>query len=137
MSGESEEFREIFIGEAEELFGRIESALVGLEKSPGEARLVQEVFRSLHTLKGNAASMEFQKISELARGAEDYLKPMTNEGAAFAPAAMQLLLAVRDLLRRLLQEVRDKKDFGIQIEPVLEQLKRPPPAGNGGQADGQ
>ena len=57
---------------------------------------------------------------------------MANKGAAFAPAAMQLLLAVRDLLRRLL---RDKKDFGIPIEPALKQLKRPPPSGNGGQEE--
>ena len=52
------QFKEIFIGEAQDLLARAEQSLVRLEQNPQDKETMQNLFRAIHTLKGNAATMD-------------------------------------------------------------------------------
>ncbi|CAA7619599.1 chemotaxis protein CheA [Magnetospirillum sp. UT-4] len=77
---------ERFVGEARELLQGSASALLVLEKHPGDEAAINEVFRSVHTLKGSAGLFDFPAFTKLVHASEDVLSvvrtgqlPMTSE----------------------------------------------------------
>ena len=64
---------EFFLIEAGEHLQNLDKGLLSLEKSSSDMGLIDELFRAAHTLKGSAAMMGFQGISDVAHTAEDML----------------------------------------------------------------
>ena len=64
---------EFFLIEAGEHLQNLNKGLLSLEKSPSDMDLIDELFRAAHTLKGSAAMMGFQGVSDVAHTAEDML----------------------------------------------------------------
>ena len=73
MDFDLEQIRQVFVAETEEDLGIVEQALLKLEKAPEDVECVATLFRKFHTLKGNAASLEFDRLSEFAHRLEDLL----------------------------------------------------------------
>ena len=64
---------EFFLIEAGEHIQNLNKGLLSLEKDPSGHAMIDELFRAAHTLKGSAAMMGFQGISDVAHTAEDML----------------------------------------------------------------
>jgi chemosensory pili system protein ChpA (sensor histidine kinase/response regulator) len=64
---------EFFLVEAGEHIQNLNKGLLSLEKDPSDGAMIDELFRAAHTLKGSAAMMGFQGISDVAHKAEDML----------------------------------------------------------------
>src|SRR5512139_1127794 len=64
---------EFFLVEAGEHIQNLNKGLLSLEKDPSNDDVIDELFRAAHTLKGSAAMMGFQGISDVAHKAEDML----------------------------------------------------------------
>lgn len=93
---------ETFAAEAAEHLRGLEERLVALESSSGDADLLQEIFRSVHSLKGDAAMVGFPAIAEFAHDVEDLLDALRSGEAAVTPETISLLLRAVDVLRALL-----------------------------------
>lgn len=55
--------------EAGEHIQNLNKGLLSLEKDPSDSSLIDELFRAAHTLKGSAAMMGYQGISDVAHKA--------------------------------------------------------------------
>src|SRR5512147_1559157 len=64
---------EYFLIEAGEHLQNLNKGLLSLEKDPSDTAMIDELFRAAHTLKGSAAMMGFQGISDVAHKTEDML----------------------------------------------------------------
>jgi chemosensory pili system protein ChpA (sensor histidine kinase/response regulator) len=64
---------EFFLMEAGEHIQNLNKGLLSLEKDPKNSSIIDELFRAAHTLKGSAAMMGFQGVSDVAHKAEDML----------------------------------------------------------------
>ncbi len=64
---------EFFLIEAGEHLQNLNKGLLSLEKDPSDNAMIDELFRAAHTLKGSAAMMGFQGVSDVAHKAEDML----------------------------------------------------------------
>jgi chemosensory pili system protein ChpA (sensor histidine kinase/response regulator) len=64
---------EFFLIEAGEHLQNLNKGLLSLEKDSSDMDLIDELFRAAHTLKGSAAMMGFQGVSDVAHTAEDML----------------------------------------------------------------
>src|SRR5574337_576124 len=64
---------EFFLIEAGEHLQNLNQGLLSLEKDPRDSTIIDELFRAAHTLKGSAAMMGFQGVSDIAHKAEDML----------------------------------------------------------------
>jgi two-component system, chemotaxis family, sensor kinase CheA len=71
------ELRELFFESATELLQTLNDEGLELEKHPGDAEIVRQVRRTVHTLKGDSAACGYQELSELAHQLEDLLSPDT------------------------------------------------------------
>ncbi|MEN3046472.1 MAG: chemotaxis protein CheA [Candidatus Hydrothermales bacterium] len=62
---------ELFKSEAEEIINNLEKTILELEKKGWTQRLINEIFRYAHTLKGMAAAVERKDIEEFCHKLED------------------------------------------------------------------
>lgn len=60
----------VYLEEANELLDNLESALLQLDETPEEKSLIEEVFRIMHTLKGNSSMFGFTNIAEFIHNLE-------------------------------------------------------------------
>jgi carbon-monoxide dehydrogenase large subunit len=63
----------MFVSEAREHLQSFNQSLLALEKSPSNTDVIQEIFRSAHTLKGMSASMGFKDMEKLCHRMENLL----------------------------------------------------------------
>ena len=107
--------KELIIGfesEAGELVESISQNLMLIEKG-GEgavlAKIYDKICRSLHTLKGSAATCGLVEVSELSHRLEDVVTPLKSNGSPLSPEAVDLLLTALDvLLNRVRLHAKDK-----------------------------
>ncbi len=60
---EREEVLEIFFSESDDLLKLAEESLLALESTPESISDIEQLFRSIHTLKSSAAMVGFMNIS--------------------------------------------------------------------------
>jgi len=87
------ELRELFFESATELLQVLNEEGLELEKRPGDAEVIRQVRRTVHTLKGDSAACGFQELSDLAHQLEDLLTPEVAENSKGALAEAVLIAA--------------------------------------------
>lgn len=98
---ELSELIEAFRSESEEIFDRVEELLLRLEQSPGDDELLHEIFRGAHTIKGNAACLQFDGLTAFAHVVESVLENLRSGTAQPTGACISRLLEAVDAMRDL------------------------------------
>lgn len=95
-----------FLEDLNENLSIIENALARLEDFPHSQALLQEIFRAVHTIKGNAAMMNLENLVALGHTLETALQEALAERLALSAAAIGVvhdcratMLAIADALR--------------------------------------
>lgn len=117
------QFRENFIQEAKERIARMNSALVYLEKNPGDARLETEIMREAHTLKGAAKMMGFSKISELSHRFEEAFSRRKDKKIVANRDLTDALFVALDTLSGLVESLSQSSRAPIDVDGVFERLR--------------
>src|SRR5262245_59558540 len=68
------EFVKEFLVDCREGLDRLDNDLVALENQPQDAERLASVFRTLHTLKGNAGFLDFSRLGAIAHAGETLLE---------------------------------------------------------------
>jgi len=93
---------ETFLAEAADHLRGLEEKLVALEARSHDADLLQEIFRAVHSLKGDAAMVGFPHVAEFAHEVEDLLDALRTGETAVRPETVSALLRAIDILRALM-----------------------------------
>lgn len=97
-------YRQMFLEEAEELFETIDSLLLDAEESGDmDNETVNSLFRSVHTLKGNSASVELSQFAALAHELEFFMDRLRNGELTFEESMADLLIEGIDALKEILE----------------------------------
>jgi len=117
-----------FLAEADESLERMENRLLELEENPqtpDAPNALAEIFRVVHTLKGNAGIFGFSALTALGHVLEDVLDPLRSTGGAVDAELTDLLLQSLDGLRRTLDRaVAGDNDLSADDERLIESLAR-------------
>ena len=89
---------DFFLVEASEHLQMLNDGLLSLEENNEDLSVVDEIFRSAHTIKGSAAMLGFNVISKLAHKMEDLLGKIRNRELVLAESVIDLLLQTVDTL---------------------------------------
>lgn len=93
-----DEMKETYIQEANELLENLESSLLSLESNPNDSSNIEQVFRVMHTMKGNSSMFGLTKIAEFVHDLETiYDKIRQNEMQLSKPILDTTLLALDHL----------------------------------------
>ena len=90
-----------FLSEARELIQAIGEKLMMLEQSPTDESLVKELFRSVHTLKGNSGLFDFPEMTRVLHASEDLMVSVRDGRIAYSQALADALLESMDFVSLL------------------------------------
>ena len=96
-----------FHGEAREILEGVAQDLVRLEGAPGDADLVNRIFRGAHSLKGLAGMLGFGAVSQTAHKLENVLDGVRMGRVTVAPDVLDVLLEATDVLGRMVDAIKD------------------------------
>ena len=111
-----------FVVESEELLQHMDQDMVALESSPGDADLLNRVFRALHTIKGTAGFLGFDPVVRLSHSAEDVLNAARRGEVKLDRRVMDSLLAARDQLGGMLKDIAQGGLKEYQLDALLADL---------------
>lgn len=102
-----------FIDEATDLLSSLDSDLLALENNPVSKPHIDQVFRTMHTIKGASGMYGFDKIMEVTHEIETLYDLVRENKLAVSKALIDLTLAVADHIRNLLNdpELRIKENI--------------------------
>lgn len=107
------ELLEVFQEEAEEHLGLIAKNLRTLRETPGAIDVLQEVRRSMHTIKGAAGMVGLRSAQRVAHRSEDLLDVLHEAGATLDSAVLDLIQASADLIQTV-TEAKGADEAGRQ-----------------------
>ena len=99
-----------FIPEAQEYLELLEADLLRLEKEPQDRELINQLFRTAHTLKGSAYTVGFRSIGDLVHHVEDFMGAVRDGRLSVLPGHTDLMLRAIDVVRVLM-----RRDHGIVV----------------------
>lgn len=106
---EFEAYRGLFVAESRENHENMVKNLLLLEKESNQDA-IDEIFRSIHTLKGASASMGFADMEHLCHAMEDIFQLIRSGSAEMTQDLGNLLLACSDMLEHMIDDVEGGGD---------------------------
>ncbi|WP_445488766.1 chemotaxis protein CheW [Niallia sp. 03133] len=119
---EMNQYLEVFIEESKEHIQACNEHLLELEKEPGNLQIVNEIFRSAHTLKGMSATMGYEDLASLTHQMENVLDAIRNQKIAFSPVILDVIFLAVDDLEAMVESIASGGDGKKNVEAVVKQL---------------
>lgn len=108
-----------FLIESQEGLDRMERCLTELEARPGDAELLSDIFRCVHTIKGTTGFFGFSRLESLAHNGENLLG-LLREGRLIANGeTITALLSLLDGLRSILRSIESAGTDGAGSDEEL------------------
>jgi len=121
-----DELTEVFVEESQEILENLNKDILELEKYVGTPELNREllnnIFRYVHTLKGNSGLAGADKLRDLAHKMESLLDKLRKDKMTLSPAMVDVLFEGIDRIGAILQEVMSGEDQGVVIDDTLNKL---------------
>lgn len=100
-----EELLRDFLTEANELLSDVDNKLVELEKRPGDAKLLNDIFRGFHTIKGGAGFLNVDELVKLCHLTENLFDKLRNRELALSPELMDVIMSATMVVRDMFQSL--------------------------------
>jgi two-component system chemotaxis sensor kinase CheA len=121
-----EQFLADYFAESEEHLAVLRRGLLALERFVDDARLdtslLDELFRSFHSLKGISGMVEVREAEQLAHEMESYLRALRHGETLLTQQGVDSLIAGTIMIEQVIAARREQKP-PPDIAPVVSQLK--------------
>ena len=115
---------EFFLIEAGEHIQNLNRGLLSLEKDRSDIGMIDDLFRAAHTLKGSAAMMGFQGISDVAHKAEDMLSMFRAGTIQIGKETLNFLFDSVDAIKLMVDGVAAKQpEDQLLVDSILRAYK--------------
>ncbi len=121
MSEDISKYKDTFISEAKEHISSMEKSLLGFEKKPAHTKFLDNIFREVHTLKSMAATMDYQKMSQLCHAIEDVLDAIRKKKIG-SEKCIDVLFECFDILESSLKEISSDAEE-LDTQALVEKLQ--------------
>lgn len=135
---DSARYRELFLTEARDHLVAINQALIALEHAPatggGGRESVDELFRSVHTVKGMSGVMGYATVGALSHAMETLLSRVRSGEQGLALGEVALLFDAADALEAAIEASATAQESALDVTSLVERLQGrrpasvPPPA---------
>ncbi|MBX9965872.1 MAG: chemotaxis protein CheA [Burkholderiales bacterium] len=100
-----EELLRDFLTEAGELLSDVDNKLVELEKRPDDAKLLNDIFRGFHTIKGGAGFLNVDELVKLCHLTENLFDKLRNRELALSLEVMDVIMSATMVVRDMFQSL--------------------------------
>jgi two-component system, chemotaxis family, sensor kinase CheA len=120
---ELNQYLEVFIEESKEHLQACNEQLLVLEKNPEDLLIINEIFRSAHTLKGMSATMGYDDLASLTHQMENVLDAIRNSRLKTTPEILDVIFMAVDHLEDMVQSIASGGDGKKDVTETVEKLK--------------
>lgn len=120
---ELNQYLEVFIEESKEHLQACNEQLLELEKNPQDLTIINEIFRSAHTLKGMSATMGYEDLASLTHQMENVLDAIRNNRLTTTPEILDVIFMAVDHLEDMVQSIASGGDGKKDVTETVEKLK--------------
>ena len=116
---------ETFRAELDERLQVITNGLLQLENGQGDTdKIIDEVFRSAHNIKGSARGIGITDVGEIAHHVETIFTAIKKKTLACNPEIINLCLKAVDGMREAMECFSQKKPLTFDLADLLKQLQQ-------------
>jgi two-component system chemotaxis sensor kinase CheA len=117
-----EEILDIFFSESSELLQRMETTLLSLEENPQDPKeRLEDLFRSVHTIKGSAGIFALDDIVQFTHHLESALDLIREGKLEMRKDMISFFIECRDLISELIEDIANKR---VSTQSTLETKDR-------------
>lgn len=121
---EMNQYLEVFIEESKEHLQSCNEKLLELENNPTDLTIVNEIFRSAHTLKGMSATMGYEDLANLTHQMENVLDAIRNEKITVTADILDVVFTSVDNLEEMVFSIAEGGNGKKDVTKVVEMLKQ-------------
>ena len=119
---DTNQYLDLFLDESREHLQNMNAKLLELENNPGDTAIVNEIFRSAHTLKGMSATMGYESMADLTHKLENVLDAIRHGERAVNEAIMDALFASVERLESMTEAIANGAGDTKPAEDLIELL---------------
>ena len=108
-----------FLVEAGEHLAELESGLLQLETDPDDRDILNDIFRSIHTIKGSAEFVGIERISELSHKLESLLELLRQGQRQVNRDIIDTLMEAKDRLAVLVEDLERSQAEETLIDDLV------------------
>ncbi|MDR3592778.1 MAG: chemotaxis protein CheA [Negativicutes bacterium] len=112
----------MFLEESREHLQALNRCLLDLENDPKNLSLLDEIFRSAHTIKGMSATMGFTAVAELTHEMENILDLLRKGQLQANNSILDILFKCVDTLEQLVEAIAGGGELDVDIKPLIKTL---------------
>lgn len=101
-----------FLSEVRDSLQGISEKLMNLEESPDDSTLMNELFRLVHTLKGNSGLFDFPEMTRVLHASEDLMSVVRNGNLGYSRTLADQLMDAMDFIAVLCDGI----EMGKQVD---------------------
>ena len=121
---DTNQYLEMFIEESKEHLQSCNEHLLELEKNPQDLAIVNEIFRSAHTLKGMSATMGYEDIADLTHTMENVLDAIRNAKIRVTTEIIDVVFQAADHLEEMVMDIAAGGTGKKDVRELVESLNR-------------
>ncbi|MCF7937221.1 MAG: chemotaxis protein CheA [Spirochaetales bacterium] len=126
MSGTSDPL-ETYREEAGELLQNLEETLIQLEETPQDQDLVNEAFRSLHTIKGSGNMFDLKHIVDFTHQVETVFARVRDGDISITTDIIRIALLAKDYLNKAIDVTEADQELKDEADAILDALHKAVP----------
>ncbi len=119
---ELNQYMGMFLEESREHLQTLNRCLLSLENDPRNLSVLDEIFRSAHTIKGMSATMGFTAIAELTHEMENVLDLLRKGQIKASPSIIDTLFKCLDTLEQSVESIASNSEATVDIKPLVVKL---------------
>jgi len=112
-----------FLTEAGELLSDVDNKLVELERAPADSKLLNDIFRGFHTIKGGAGFLNAQALVELCHLTENLFDQLRNGKMKVTGGVLDAILAATSVVRGMFDELASERQPAKADAQLLARLQ--------------
>ncbi|MCQ6280179.1 chemotaxis protein CheA [Bacillus sp. EB600] len=117
------QYLEVFIEESKEHLQACNEHLLELEKSPDDLTIVNEIFRSAHTLKGMSATMGYEDLASLTHQMENVLDAIRQKKLMVTTELLDIVFLATEHLEEMIVSISEGGDGKCDVSDVIQKFK--------------
>lgn len=119
---DTNQYMGMFLEESREHLQTLNSCLLELEHNPEDPSVLNEIFRSAHTIKGMSATMGFTEIAELTHEMENVLDLLRKNQLKANDDIVNTIFKCVDTLEQMVESVESETEHGIDVSALVKKL---------------
>lgn len=121
---DTSQYLEMFLDESREHLQTCNEYLLELEKNPEDLAIVNEIFRSAHTLKGMSATMGYEDIANLTHIMENVLDAIRNEDLQVTAEMLDVVFESVSYLDEMVYDIEAGGTGEKDVTEIVEKLNK-------------